>query len=273
MKLTKRAREKAREVKENLIWSNKNMTLRFTEREKFRDKWYMSLSPTYKCVWEYILSECDHAGILEFNLKMMSLQIGAEITIEDLKYFERCGKIQFIQKDVIFVPNFVLFQQRLSSFEQLNSRNRCHKSILERFEKYKISTMGSSLDGASKHLGWGYSNSNSKSNSNSNSNSKSNDVYINKDYDLCFDVYSKNCQNLIPLRFERRSKAILELLHDFLEEIEYNREYFLDLCVTANKLERICDTKIDFKMLLKNHSGIMSGKYGKVTKSAQDYKY
>ena len=249
------------------------MTIRFTEREKFRDKWYMNLTPVQKCIWEYIVSECDHAGILEFDIKMMSLQIGADITIEDLKYFEKSGKIQFIDNDVIFIPNFVLFQQRLLSFEQLNPKNRCHKSILERFEKYKISPMGSpihsTLDGACKPQAWAYSNSNSKSKSNSNSN----DVYINKDYDACFDIYTETCKNLIPLRFERRSRAILELLRDFLVEIDYDYDYFKTLCKTANELERIIDTKIDFKMLLKNHAGIMSGKYGKATKSAQDYNY
>lgn len=243
------------------------MTIRFTEKEKFRDKWYMNLTPVQKCVWEYILSECDHAGILEFNIKMMSLQIGAEITIENLKFFEECGKIQFIDKDVIFVPNFVLFQQRLLSFDQLNPRNRCHKSILERLKKYKISPMGSPFDAPSKPLASTYSNSNS----NSNSNSK--DVFVNKDFDKCFDIYNKECNKLIPLRFERRSKAILELLHDFLEEIEYDFDYFTELCKKANNLEKIIDTKIDFKMLLKNHSGIISDKYGKTSKSVKDYTY
>ena len=249
------------------------MTIRFTEREKFRDKWYMNLTPIQKCIWEYILSECDHAGVLEFDIKMMSIQIGAEISIKDLKFFEECGKIQFIREDVIFIPKFVLFQQRLLSFNQLNPKNRCHKSILERFEKYKINPMDGATYGAtygaSKPQARGYSNSNSNSNSKSNSN----DVYINKDYEKCFEIYSEVCKKLIPLRFEKRSKAIIELLSDFLVEIDYDFEYYTSLCKTANELERIIDTKIDFKMLLKNHSGIMSGKYGKSSKTAQDYNY
>jgi hypothetical protein len=77
---------------------------------------------------------------------------------------------------------------------------------------------------------------------------------------------------LIPLRFERRSKAILELLRDYLEETDYNFNYFQELCAKANKLVKIVDTMIDFKMMLKNHAGIMSGKYDK-GKTVKDYTY
>lgn len=250
------------------------MSIRFTEREKFRDKWYMSLTPIQKCIWEYFLSECDHAGILEFNLKMMSLQIGAEITMEDLKYFEKNGKIIFISEEKIFIPNFILFQQRVESIDQLNPKNRCHKSIIDKLKKYNIiapyKPLDSPIEAPSKPLIRGYSNSNSISNSNSNS---KDDIYNNMDFEKCFKIYTDICKDLIPLRFERRSKAILELLKDFLEEIDYNFEYFNLVCIKANNLKTIMDTKIDFKMLLRNHAGIMNDKYGSSKKTVGDYNY
>lgn len=89
------------------------------------------------------------------------------------------------------------------------------------------------------------------------------DIYCNNDFEKCFNLYSNICTKLLPLNYERRSKAILELLSNFLDEIEFNFDYFSDLCKTANKLEKIMDTKIDFKMLLNNHIGIMNGKYNK----------
>ena len=54
---------------------------------------------------------------------------------------------------------------------------------------------------------------------------------------------------------------MLNLLSDFLEEIEYNFDYFEKLCIKANELKIIVSTKIDFKMMIKNHNGIMQGKY------------
>ena len=92
---------------------------------------------------------------------------------------------------------------------------------------------------------------------------KDKDIFCNKDYDKCFNIYKEVCTKLIPLRFERRSKAIIEQLSNFLDEIEYNFDYFKELCIKANELEKIADNKIDFKMLLNNHIGITNGKYKK----------
>lgn len=240
------------------------MTIRFTDKDKFRDKWYRNLTPKEKCMWEYFVSECNHAGILEFDLPMMSVFIGETITQTDLDKFIQEGKVIQIDKDRLFIPKFVLFQQRIQDLSELNPRNRCHKSIIEQLRRFNISP----FEGANKPLARTYSNSNS--NSKSISNSK--DIYCNKDFEKCFKIYSEICPKLIPLRFERRSKTILEKLQDFLTEIDYDFDYFTQVCIKANKLEKIVDTKIDFKMLIKNHAGIMSDKYSS-GKSVTDYQY
>lgn len=89
------------------------------------------------------------------------------------------------------------------------------------------------------------------------------DIYCNQDFEKCFKIYSDTCKKLNPLRFERRNKAILEQLSAFLDEIEYNFDYFKELCEKANQLEKIVDSKIDFKTMIKNHIGITNGKYDK----------
>lgn len=105
-----------------------------------------------------------------------------------------------------------------------------------------------------------------------NNKNKNNDIYCNQHFEKCFKIYSDTCKKLNPLRFERRSKVILEQLSTFLDEIEYDFDYFQELCIKANELEKIMDTRIDFKMMLNNHIGITSGKYKKV-KTANDYEY
>ena len=87
------------------------------------------------------------------------------------------------------------------------------------------------------------------------------DVFCNVDFQKCFELYEKHCTDLLPLGYAKRNKEVLNLLSDFLEEIEYNFEYFENLCVKANELKIIVKTKIDFKMMIKNHDGIMQGKY------------
>lgn len=108
-----------------------------------------------------------------------------------------------------------------------------------------------------------------------NINNKSNiiDIYCNKDFEKVFNIYKETCNNLTPIIFERRNKVVLEKLRDFLEEINFDFDYFKDVCRKANKLRTICNTKIDFKMVLNNHSGIMSDKYSSGNKTTKDYEY
>lgn len=88
-------------------------------------------------------------------------------------------------------------------------------------------------------------------------------LVCNLDFEKCFKFYSENCKNLLPLNYERRSRAILEELNQFLTEIDYDFEYFAKLCKTANELEKIVENKIDFRSMIRNHIGIMNGKYTK----------
>lgn len=99
------------------------------------------------------------------------------------------------------------------------------------------------------------------------------DIFCNQDFEKIFQIYSEACTNLIPLGFERRNRKVLEELSNFLIEIDYDFSYFSDLCKKANRLEKIVDSRIDFKMLINNHIGIMNGKYETKTSTALDKKY
>lgn len=108
------------------------MSKRFTDSEKFRDTWYRKLTPTQKCMWEYMISECNIAGILNFDLDAMSFHIGAKITEKDLVPFE--NKIIFIKSDVVFIPSFVIFQNG----RKLNTAIGTHRAIIKLLEENNI---------------------------------------------------------------------------------------------------------------------------------------
>lgn len=114
------------------------MSKRFTDTEKFNNPWYRKLPIKYKILWEYLLSECNHAGILKIDIDLISFKIGETITIDDLKIFE--NRITFIKDDLIFIPKFIEFQ-----YGALNTKNRVHNSVLKELKKYN-------LQGASKPL-------------------------------------------------------------------------------------------------------------------------
>lgn len=88
-------------------------------------------------------------------------------------------------------------------------------------------------------------------------------LVCNLNFDKCFKIYSENCNKLLPLNYERRSRIVLEELNQFLIETNYDFDYFLVLCKKANELEKIVENKIDFRSMIRNHIGIMNGKYTK----------
>jgi len=128
------------------------MAKRFTDSEKFRDTWYRKLKPKYKCLWEYMLSECSVAGVLELDFDSISFHVGEKITREDLKYFT--GRFALIEEDLIFIPKFLQFQQP----NGLSRSNKAHNNIFKILEKYNIPEtldiqgFESPLEGASKEL-------------------------------------------------------------------------------------------------------------------------
>lgn len=117
------------------------MAKRFTDTGKFKDPWYRKLSPIHKCIWEFVLSECDHAGFLEIDLESMSFHIGSEITQKDLEFFG--DRFNFVKDDLIFIPKFIKYQ-----YGELNPENKVHKSVLKVLEKHNIKPLGSPLLGA-----------------------------------------------------------------------------------------------------------------------------
>ena len=235
------------------------MTKRFTDSEKFRDKWYRSLKPKHKCLWEYLVSECSLAGIIDFDYESASFHIGETITKDDIKILS--DRIYILPDGKFFIPKFIIFQQGT-----LNQNNNAHKNIIKELKKYGISETLDNIEFTTPNEGGlmgvltPISNSKGKSKGKSNSN-KPKDIFCNTDFEKCFNIYSEKCKNLIPLGYVRRNRKVLEMLLEFLEETEYNFEYFENLCTKANELKTIVDTKIDFKMMINNHDGIMNGKY------------
>lgn len=104
------------------------MAKRFTDTEKFNDKWYRTLPLLQKVIWEYLLAECNHAGILEnFDLELMSFKIGAPISLDDFKIFD--DRVIFISDEVLYIPKFIKFQ-----YGELNPQNKVHASVLRELE-------------------------------------------------------------------------------------------------------------------------------------------
>ena len=114
------------------------MAKRYFDTDIWKKKWFRSLSPRYKSVWWYIISQCDHAGFFEPDIEIMSIFIGEELDDVELKEVFK-ERMEYLDNGKWFIPKFIQFQYNASTPEELNLNNRVHKSVYDKLLKYDIS--------------------------------------------------------------------------------------------------------------------------------------
>jgi hypothetical protein len=83
--------------------------LRFTDAEKWRDPWYQSLPLVLKALWQYLVDNCDNAGVWVVNRKEAEFHIGERIDWDTaLQAFE--GRISPLNGSKWHVVKFISFQ-------------------------------------------------------------------------------------------------------------------------------------------------------------------
>lgn len=116
------------------------MAKRFTDSEKWKDAWFMSLKPAHKLFWFYVLDNCDHAGIWNCNFKLASFQLGMELDEAELAEVF-AGRFKLIEQSLWFIPTFIDFQ-----YGAIKETNNLHCSVLKTLNRYKINQNISGAD-------------------------------------------------------------------------------------------------------------------------------
>ncbi len=84
------------------------MAKRFTDSQKWNDDWYISLTNDYKVIWQWLLDNCNHAGICKRSMSLLNLMCKTNIQEKELvKIME--GRIIIINNNW-FIPKFLKFQ-------------------------------------------------------------------------------------------------------------------------------------------------------------------
>ena len=108
------------------------MSKRFTDTNKFKNPWYRKMPSAYRDLWEYILCECDHAGVWRIDFELASMVIGSSLDSKiALEIFE--NRIVVIDHDKWFIPSFVEFQ-----YGELKGESPPHKSVIRTLIKHSI---------------------------------------------------------------------------------------------------------------------------------------
>ena len=110
------------------------MAKRFIDTELFDDPWFMELEKDAKILWVYLITKCNHAGIIDVNTKLVEFQAG-------IKSYERVSKqlgnrLIFLRDNYYFIPKFLEFQY--PDFPRSNVRQQQGAiKILESFGIFK----------------------------------------------------------------------------------------------------------------------------------------
>ena len=97
---------------------------RFTSTLKWTDPWFRRLSGSAKMLWYYALDHCDHIGIVELDLDLVSHDCG--IKCNDKSVAELGDRIQPIGSNRYFIPKFIGFQ-----YGKLSTACRPHEKVIE----------------------------------------------------------------------------------------------------------------------------------------------
>ena len=103
---------------------------RFTDTDKWSDKFFRTLTPSGKIFWIWLCDNCDNAGIWERDDDLFKFFSG--ILVEVDAHIEELGeRIEILDDGKILLPKFVLFQQG----GMLNEDKPPHRQILKILEK------------------------------------------------------------------------------------------------------------------------------------------
>lgn len=88
------------------------MAKRFIDTEIFNDPWFMDLSPNTKLLFIYMITNCDHAGIIDINWKLTEFQTGIKQLTKSYNTLirELGNRIISLKDTYFFIPKFISFQ-------------------------------------------------------------------------------------------------------------------------------------------------------------------
>jgi hypothetical protein len=180
------------------------MAKRFIDTGLFDDPWFMDLSKDGKIFWVYLITKCNHAGIIELNERLFKFQTGLKCMQTVIK--ELGNRLVGVRDQYFFVPKFLDFQY--PNFP--NSKVKSQKSAIDILEKFNIDI--NNYQTVSEPLDKGYENETEYDNGNETENEKENELEIWPTFEDFWNAYDKkigskqNCKK----KFDKLNQDIKE---------------------------------------------------------------
>ncbi|HRP30497.1 MAG TPA: hypothetical protein PKV73_01330 [Agriterribacter sp.] len=107
------------------------MAKRLTDTEKWNDDWYISLPNDYRIIWQWLLDNCNHAGICKRSIRLLNLMCNTDI--DENKLVEVMEGRVIISGNNWFIPKFLKFQ-----YTGLQSNKPVIVSVVRELEKQNL---------------------------------------------------------------------------------------------------------------------------------------
>ncbi|MEM7558447.1 MAG: hypothetical protein AAF394_04935, partial [Planctomycetota bacterium] len=105
---------------------------RFTDTEKWKDKWFRKLKPEHKLAFLYLLDSCDHAGSVELDEELAEFQIGCDLDWDAFR--EAMGdRVQVLECGRLWLVKFIDYQ-----YGEISPTSNPHKPVRNAIEQYGI---------------------------------------------------------------------------------------------------------------------------------------
>lgn len=189
------------------------MAKRFIDTGLFDDEWFMDISKDAKILWLYLITKCDHAGIIKLNLKLCKVQTG----INDLETVRQQlgNRLVTVGEQLFFIPKFVMYQYPGFPDCKFNMA----KSAIAILEKYELIENG--ILTVPEQLG--------NCTGNGNGNSNGNGIVKEEaklDFEIFWNLYDKkvgakdNCKKKWDRLTLETQQRILDFLPQYLPTIK-----------------------------------------------------
>lgn len=86
------------------------MAKRYTDTNKWNDDWYISLGNDYRIIWQWLLDNCDHAGVCKPSIGMINMLCKTNISEDELLNKMDGRVLKF--DGFWFIPKFLKFQYK-----------------------------------------------------------------------------------------------------------------------------------------------------------------
>jgi hypothetical protein len=191
------------------------MSKRFIDTGIFDDDWFMDLSKDGKLLWLYLITKCNHAGMIKINLKLCKVQTGINDILTVIKELD--NRLVTVREQLYFIPKFIVFQY--PGFP--NSKAKAQQSAIEILKKYSLLDENNLT--VTQLLPNSYNKGNDNDYINDNDNDESKEVKI--DFEIFWNLYNKkvgskdNCKKKWDKLFLQIQQSIINILPEYLESI------------------------------------------------------